>query len=66
MTNADVMRYMIHHQQQIKIANDNPSKETQAAWQLQSAHTQALLKYYEQDEVDDGYEVNFSSEVKVK
>lgn len=66
MTNADVMRYMIHHQQQIRNANPNPSEATQAVWRAQDARMQALLWLYEQEEAEDDYGVSFTSEVKVK
>ena len=37
MTNADVMRYMIHHQQQIRKGIANPSEATQAIWRAEDA-----------------------------
>ena len=66
MTNIDVMRYMMHHQQQIRNANANPSEATQAVWRLEDTHTQALLEYYEQAETADDYEVSITSEVRLK
>lgn len=76
MTNADVMRYMIHHQQQIRKGIADPSEETQAIWRVEDAKQQFLLKYYEQEEVaakakaeaeaGEDYTFSITSEVKVK
>lgn len=76
MTNADVMRYMIHHQQQIRKGIANPSDETRAIWRVEDAKQQFLLKYYEQEEAaakakaeaaaDDDYTFTITSEVKLK
>ena len=63
MTNADVMRYMIHHQQQIRKGIANPSDETRAIWRVEDAKQQFLLKYYEQEE---DYTFTITSEVKLK
>ena len=76
MTNADVMRFMIHHQQQIRKGIVNPSEETRAIWRVEDAKQQFLLKYYEQEEAaakakaeaaaDDDYTFTITSEVKLK
>ena len=76
MTNADVMRYMIHHQQQIRKGIDNPSDETRAIWRVEDAKQQFLLKYYEQEEAaarakaeaaaEEDYTFTITSEVKLK
>ena len=76
MTNADVMRYMIHHQQQIRKGIADPSEETRAIWRVEDAKQQFLLKYYEQEEAaarakagaeaEEDYTFSITSEVKVK
>ena len=76
MTNADVMRYMIHHQQQIRKGIAYPSEETRAIWRVEDAKQQFLLKYYEQEEAaakakaeaaaEEDYNFTITSEVKLK
>ena len=76
MTNADVMRYMIHHQQQIRKGITDPSEETRAIWRVEDAKQQFLLKYYEQEEAaakakaeaaaEEDYTFTITSEVKLK
>lgn len=76
MTNADIMRYMIHHQQQIRKGIADPSEETRAIWRVEDAKQQFLLKYYEQEEAaarakaeaaaEEDYNFTITSEVKVK
>ena len=76
MTNADVMRYMIHHQQQIRKGIADPSEETRAIWRVEDAKQQFLLKYYEHEEAAtrakaeaeaaEDYTFSITSEVKVK
>ena len=76
MTNADVMRYMIHHQQQIRKGIAHPSDETRAIWRVEDAKQQFLLKYYEQEEAaarakaeaaaEEDYTFTITSEVKLK
>ena len=76
MTNADVMRYMIHHQQQIRKGIADPSEATQAIWRVEDAKQQFLLKYYEQEEAaarakaeaaaEEDYTFTITSEVKLK
>ena len=76
MTNADVMRYMIHHQQQIRKGIANPNEATLAIWRVEDAKQQFLLKYYEQEEAaekakaeaaaTDNYDISITSEVKLK
>ena len=74
MTNADIMRYMIHHQQQIRKGIADPSDETRAIWRVEDAKQQFLLKYYEQEEAaakakaeaEEDYTFSITSEVKLK
>ena len=76
MTNTDVMRFMIHHQQQIRKGIVNPSEETRAIWRVEDAKQQFLLKYYEQEEAaakakaepaaEEDYTFSITSEVKLK
>lgn len=76
MANADVMRYMIRHQEQIRKGMSNPSEETRAVWRVEDAKQQFLLKYYEQEEsaakakaeaaAEEDYTFTITSEVKLK
>lgn len=70
MTNADVMRYMIHHQQQIRKGIASPTEAAQAIWRIEDAKQQYLLKHYEQEEAaataEEDYTFNITSEVKLK
>ena len=74
MTNADVMRYMIHHQQQLRNAVPYPSEETQAIWRAWDAKQQFLLHCSEQEEAaarakaeaEEDYTFSITSEVKLK
>ena len=76
MTNVEMMRYMIHHQQQIRKGIANPSEETRAIWRVEDAKQQFLLKYYEQEEAaakakveaaaEEDYTFTITSEVKLK
>ena len=76
MTNVELMRYMMYHQQQIRKGIANPSDETRAIWRVEDAKQQFLLKYYEQEEAaekakaeaaaTDNYDISITSEVKLK
>ena len=76
MTNTDVMRYMMHHQQQIRKGIASPTEAAQAIWRIEDAKQQYLLIHYEQEEAtakakaeaaaEEDYTFNITSEVKLK
>ena len=76
MTNVELMRYMMYHQQQIRKGIADPSEATQAIWRAEDAKQQFLLKYYEQEEAaarakaeataEEDYTFTITSEVKLK
>jgi hypothetical protein len=76
MTNIDVMRYMMHHQQQIRKGIASPTEATQAIWRVEDAKQHYLLKHYEHEEAtakakaeataEEDYTFNITSEVKLK
>lgn len=62
---VEVIEMMRKHTQDLRRSlSGEPSEATLAAWRLNDAKYKMLLDYYTQQEDDDDFTVNFTSEVK--
>ena len=67
MDNIDVIDMMAKHTQDLRSSlTGDPSAATQAAWRLEDTSHAMLLDYYAQQDDDDAFTFDFSSEVKQK
>lgn len=71
---SDIQKYIMAHYKKIRQAQENPSKETLAAWRWQDAKDELLLSIYEREEAaaaaaaakDDDDTFDLTTEVKIK
>ena len=66
-SNLDIMDMMMKHTQDLRQSIPNPPAATLAAWHLDDARHEMLRDYYaRQEDDDDGFTFEFTSEVKRK
>lgn len=65
--NYDTYKMMLNHIQNLRSSlSGEPSANTLAAWRLEDTSHAMLLDYYAQQDDDDTFTFDFSSEVKQK
>ena len=65
--NYDTYKMMLNHIQNLRSSlSGEPSANTLAAWRLEDTSHATLLDYYAQQDDDDAFTFDFSSEVKRK
>ena len=66
-SNLEIMDMMMKHTQDLRQSIPNPSAATLAAWRLDDTSHAMMLDYYARQEDDnDGFTFEFTSEVKRK
>ena len=66
MKNSEILQLMADHAQNLRNSiPNNPSASTLAAWRFEDMKREALIRYYQQQEIEEPT-MNLKSEVRVK
>lgn len=66
MKNSEILQQMVDHTQNLRNSiPGNPSPETLAAWRFEDMKREALIRYYQQQEIEEPT-ITLKSEVRVK